>query len=226
MNTFKVSRLDEPAKEKHDLSHVQTMNCRINIGGRFDLEKISKTADRRIEISLAGIDDENRLEETIQVLKDCKRLDLEFRTIACQGDILLKKYKGKPLCRYLIEYDCIYNINIDMQGCRLSEGELSKLAFFFWANGAEMRLSFETEEGKTDSFDKIIDLIEKYSKLGIYSLIFREKKVALKNIFDPKYPGMNYLRSLEDDRYRVGIYRLEVGENKYLAKHYMEKVKV
>lgn len=215
MNTFKVSSMEELAKENHDLSRIFKRHYIITPGMKYDLNKTD------IEVSFKDFEEPEYISELIEILQICKENNIELRNFFTKGDILLKSFNGREICRELIRFG-VKNIDVDMNNNTLTEKELAKLFFYYKINSGNLRLSYHSGLQGLDDFQSILYCISKNAKIGIDNIIFRQGEVSLRDIIPEESESMIYLRTLADRMYVVDVYTLIIDGKKYLAKHYKE----
>ncbi len=193
------------------------------------LKVLNELKNKNIEVSLTGNEPTLLPERLIFVLNECHKRNMTFRTINTSGYKFLSSIENKALCRYIVQNGCINNINInrfhyddlinkkfDRYG--ITNDEIEKLAYYFYINGADIRISVPLVKGGVENMEDIKNLINRYEKLSITSFIFREREIQLKDVFvlnDDFY----FLRTLDDDYYKVKVYKY----HDYIVKHYTEK---
>lgn len=195
------------------------------------LEKcLSDLQGKDIEITVTGGDPTLIPSRFIKTMLLCKKYGYPCRTVSTTGLRLLEEFKGKPLCQYMIENGFIHNINISrmhfeesrnkeiLNGANLTNEEISKLAYFFSTNNADMRISCNIMNGYIDSMNKMLEFVSYYERLGIETFMFRElvmeNPLLLSSILD--FKDFEKIEILHGDNYEVNVYIYK----DYLVKHY------
>lgn len=179
-----------------------------------------------IEITLTGGEPTLDPERLIHTMQLCKVFGFKCRTVSTTGRNLLKKYKGKALCQWLVDYGFIHNINISRMSYyddenkrifqndgQISSGDLKKLALFFKLNNADMRISLPFFSNKTYEY------ANQYLKQGFDDVIIREiiGNDSQKLIFNNS--NCEKIESIDALFYYINVYR----NNNYLIKYYQSK---
>ncbi len=203
----------------------------------FYYRSLEKTLDELspevFEITITGGEPTLKMERFVNTIKMCHDKGFHFRTISTNGLNLLKKYRGKELCEYMVENGAIHNINISMMDIKknkeimgsdtVNDKDIERLANFFYHHNAEMRISCNLIPGYVDSMDKILEFVEHYQKLGVPTIMFREL-VGVKNtpkLIDSFKPNKEFKKI---DYIDEDVYDVEVFEYKdYIVKHYIQK---
>lgn len=197
----------------------------------ISLEKcLSDLQGKDIEITITGGEPTLIPSKFVRTMELCQKYGFPCRTVSTTGIRLLDDFKGKALCQHMIENNFIHNINISrmhfnekknkeiLKGCNLTNKEISKLAYFFSANNAEMRVSCNIISGYIDSMEKILEFVSYFENLGVETIMFRElimeNPLLLPGILD--FQNFNKLDVLYGDNYEVEVY---IYKN-FLVKHY------
>ena len=198
------------------------------------LEKVlNNLSPEEFEITITGGEPTIKIERFVNTLKMCHDRGFHFRTISTDGLNLLKKYNGKEVCEYMVEYGAVHNISIsrmaiynnkEIMGCdSVTDTDIERLAYFFNNHDAEMRMSCNLISGYVDSMDKILEYVDHYQKLGVPTVMFREL-VGIKNspkMIDVFKPSKEFKKI---DYIIAEVYDVEVFEYKdYIVKHYIQK---
>ena len=196
-------------------------------------ETIDELSPEEFEITITGGEPTIKVERFVKTIKMLHDRGFHFRTISTNGLNLLKKYKGKELCQYMIENDAIHNINISRMDIKnnkeimgndsLTDKDIEKLAYFFNNHNAEMRISCNLITNYVDTMDKILEFVDHYQKLGVPTVMFREL-VGINNppkMINTFKPNKEFKKI---DHIEAEIYDVEVYEYKdYIVKHYIQK---
>lgn len=196
-------------------------------------ETLNELSPNNFEITITGGEPTIKIERFVETLKMCHKYGFHFRTISTNGLNLLKKYKGKEVCEYMVENGAIHNISISRMDIKknkeimgsdsIIDNDIEKLANFFNNHDAEMRISCNLITNYVDSMDKILEFVDYYQGLGVPTVMFREL-VGIKNspkmidIFKPnkEFKLIDYINA--------EVYDVEVYEYKnYIVKHYKQK---
>ena len=196
-------------------------------------ETLNELSPDEFEITITGGEPTIKVERFVKTLKMCHDYGFHFRTISTTGLNLLKKYKGKEVCEYMVENGAIHNINISRMDIKnnkeimgsdsVTDKDIEKLANFFNNHDAEMRMSCNLISGYVDSMDKILEYVNHYQNLGVPTVMFREL-VGVNNspkMIDTFKPNKDFKRI---DYIKAEVYDVEVYEYKdYIVKHYIQK---
>jgi len=196
-------------------------------------ETLDELSPDEFEITITGGEPTIKVERFVKTLKMCHKKGFHFRTISTNGLNLLKKYKGKELCEYMVENGAVHNINISRMDIKdnkeimgrdsLTNNDIEKLARFFYNHDAEMRISCNLINGYVDSMEKILEFVNHYQSLGVPTVMFRElvgvnNSIKMTDIFKPTKDFKKI------DSIKAEVYDVEVYEYKdYLVKHYIQK---
>ena len=198
-------------------------------------ETLNELSPNEFEITITGGEPTIKVERFVKTLKMCHDYGFHFRTISTDGLNLLKKYKGKEVCEYMVENGAIHNISISRMDIKnnkeimgsdsITDKDIEKLANFFNNHDAEMRMSCNLISGYVDSMDKILEYVDHYQNLGVPTVMFREL-VGVSNspkMIDAFKPNKDFKRI---DYINAEVYDVEVYEYKdYIVKHYIQKEK-
>lgn len=194
--------------------------------------------DLPIEITITGGEPTLNKERFVLTLAMCNNYNFKCRTVSTTGIQLMADTYGRPLCESMIVYHFIHNISISrmsiddmkndtiLKGKNLSNDDIERLALFYRLRGAEMRLSCNLINGYMDSFDKMLNFVDFYRKLGISTIMFRElagckNQPLLKDVvhFNRKF---QYLETLKGMYYNVDVYQYK----DMLVKHYTNNTNI
>ena len=198
-------------------------------------ETLNELSPDEFEITITGGEPTIKVERFVKTLKMCHDYGFHFRTISTDGLNLLKKYKGKEVCEYMVENGAIHNISISRMDIKnnkeimgsdsITDKDIEKLANFFNNHDAEMRMSCNLISGYVDSMDKILEYVDHYQNLGVPTVMFREL-VGVNNspkMIDTFKPNKDFKKI---DYIKAEVYDVEVYEYKdYIVKHYIQKEK-
>lgn len=231
MNTLKFTPKNELAKELHNLAYVQTKNIHLCVDEEIaddiywnKLEAIckNKSDDKaRVEISLRGVDNkayQNRLVASMEYLYVH---GINVRTFVTDGRILDTFYKGKPFYTYMVKYGVTHNINLNFDACKLSNECIKRLAFAFYVNGGDFRISVSCNKGM-----EILVRLKELEGFCVKEFIFREGNALFSEMLTADYfveNGFQYIRTLKDSEYIVDVYYYHSKCNTYVVKHYKER---
>lgn len=231
MNTLKFTPKNELVKELHNLAYVQTENIHLYVDEEIaddrywsKLEALcnnNKGTISKVEVSLRSVDNEAYTDRLVASMEYLHTHGITVRTFVTNGSILDTFYKGKPFYTYMIKYGVIHNINLEFDACRLTNKCIKKLAFAFYANGSDFRISINCNEN-TELLTKLREL----EKLEAKEFIFREGKCLFAEMLTVGYfkeNGFQFVRTLQDLEYIVDVYYYNSGRNMYLVKHYKER---
>ena len=196
-------------------------------------ETLNELSPDEFEITITGGEPTIKVERFVKTLKMCHDYGFHFRTISTDGLNLLKKYKGKEVCEYMVENGAIHNISISRMDIKnnkeimgsdsITDEDIEKLANFFNNHDAEMRMSCNLISGYVDSMDKILEYVDHYQNLGIPTVMFRElvgvdNSIKMIDIFKPNkdFKKIDYINA---DVYDVAVYEYK----DYIVKHYIQK---
>lgn len=205
------------------------------------LEKLLKElSGKGFEATITGGEPTLDYERFIKTMELCKKYRIHCRTVSTTGLNLMKTYKEKPLCDYMIENGFTHNINISRMHYDESKNseifgtsknilnkDIEKLATFFKLNNAEMRISCNIIKNYIDNLDKMLEFVEFYMNLNVDTVMFRElihpESIKMQDILNTKAlenKGFNYLETLHGAVYDVDVYRKETINGGIIAKHY------
>ena len=196
-------------------------------------ETLNELSPSEFEITITGGEPTIKIERFVKTLKMCYDYGFRFRTISTNGLNLLKKYKGKEVCEYMVENGAVHNISISRMDINnnkeimgidsITDNDIEKLANFFNNHDAEMRISCNLINGYVDSMDKILEFVDYYHNLGVPTVMFREL-VGVKSspkMIDTFKPNKEFKLI---DYIVAEVYDVEVYEYKdYIVKHYKQK---
>lgn len=202
------------------------------------LEKaLDELTDKDVEITITGGEPTLKIDRFIKTMQMCRDRKLKCRTVSTTGIGLIELYKNREVCQHIIENKFTHNINISImhydenknnkifKGKVLTNKEIEKLAYFFGLNNADMRLSCNIINNYIDSFDKILEYVEFYDKLGVKDIIFREiigeNNIKMADIMKQSH-DIEFIENLEGETYKVKVYKYK---NK-LVKQYITKDKL
>lgn len=238
-------KLKHPCNLNIFITNVCQNDCFFCINGRHHLLENEITNDKyfesleqclsdlqgkNIEITITGGEPTLMPSKFVSTMKLCKKYGFPCRTVSTTGFSLMEEYKGKALCQHMLENGFIHNINISrmhfneeknkeiLKGNNLTNKEIAKLAMFFSANNAEMRVSCNIIDGYIDSMDKILQFVSYFNSLGVETVMFREliinNPLLLPSILN--FSEFSYIETLSGDNYEVDVWKYK----DYLVKHY------
>lgn len=201
---------------------------------------LNELGGKGFEATITGGEPTLDAERFIKTMELCKKYKVPCRTVSTTGLNLIKTYKEKPLCVYMIENGFTHNINISRMHYdesknseifgtdnNISNKEIEKLATFFKLNGAEMRISCNLIQNYIDDFDKMMQFVNFYMDLNVETVMFRElihpENIKLQDVISPELlerQGFNCLETLHGLVYDVDVYKKTSACGNIIAKHY------
>lgn len=207
----------------------------------IELEKLLKEISGKcFEATITGGEPTLNCERFVKTMELCKKYGIHCRTVSTTGLNLMKTYKEKPLCIYMIENGFTHNINISRMhyeesknsevfgtNNNISNKDIEKLATFFKLNDAEMRISCNIIQNYIDNIDKIMKFVDFYMNINVDTVMFRElihpESIKMQDIINSKVlenKGFSYLETLHGAVYDVDVYKKESVCGGIIAKHY------